>query len=689
MRLPVEWLKDYVTVSGKPEALAQRLTMAGHEVTAIHDSDDGPVLELEITPNRADCLSILGLAREVAAITGQPLKFLRTKDKRPETRDQKRKSQVSGLKSPVSVQIEDRKGCPRYIGRLIEGVKIAPSPAWMQKRLAACGIRAINNVVDITNYVLLEYGQPLHAFDFAKLAQGTIIVRRAKPSESIKTLDETTRTLTAETLVIADAARPVAVAGVMGGVGSEVTAATTTVLLESALFDPILVRRACRWLGAASESSYRFERGVDPAGVEKASARAAALMAQLAGGREQAVVDVGSKPRPRSAIIFDMPRASKWLGTPLVSSTTRGFFARLSCRVATSGSGDLQRVEPPSFRRDLTQEVDLYEEVARLIGYDRLPARVPVASGSSETTAVYWRLQSLRCLCAGLGLSEVLTWALISESELGRAGYAAGDAVRVANPLSHDHAWLRPSLIPGLLAAVRRNVTQGVSSLRLFEVGQVFVPSMTGRVVEVPRLGIALSGVWASGWQGTAPCDFFRLKGVIETLIGKLCEGTLQVSASPLAWGDVGHTARVLLGDQPVGVLGQVSARVGASLDLQDPVWIAGLFGDALLERRRTGHAGRAPTVFPPVKRDLSIVVKDGMPYERIAQVIRDVAGPLAARVELIDRYAGKQVPSGKHSLTFSIDYREASRTLAAAEVDAVHQRLVQALAERCGASLR
>jgi len=366
MRVPLEWLKEFVTIRDTPEALAGRLTMAGLEVVGIERVNGEPVLDLEITPNRADCLSILGVAREVAVLTGQRLKLpgQETGDRRQGKRGRTRlMSHVSCLK----IVIEDRAGCRRYIGRLLEGVRMGSSPAWMQRRLAACGLRPINTVVDITNYVLLETGQPLHAFDFDRLAQGTIVVRRAQATEALTTLDGVRRTLSPEILVIADAETPVAVAGVMGGVGSEVTPTTRRVLLESAWFDPVTVRRAARRLGLASESSYRFERGVDPVGVETASARAGALIRELAGGEEAAVRDVGAKPSPRRAITVEGPRLNRWLGTRLEAPTIRSTLAQLSCRVASSGMSASMQVTPPSFRQDLTQAVDLYEEVARVM----------------------------------------------------------------------------------------------------------------------------------------------------------------------------------------------------------------------------------------------------------------------------------------------------------------------------------
>ncbi len=708
MRVPLEWLKEYVTIRLKPPALAERLTMAGLEVTGIEQTGQGPVLELEITPNRADCLSIIGVAREVAAMTGVSLKNAACGVRRAEFKKPSLRSQHHIPHSAFRIQIEDRKGCRRYIGRLIEGVRIGPSPDWMQRRLAACGIRAINNVVDITNYVLLECGQPLHAFDVARLARGTILVRRARANERLTTLDGEPKTLTTEMLVIADADKPVAVAGVMGGTGSEVTAATSAVLLESALFDPLRVRRTARALSLATESSYRFERGVDPAGVEHASARAARLIEQLAGGTEAARREVGSKPLVRMSITVDLARASRWLGTPIAPSAARTMLARLGCRVAGADAGKTVHVSAPSWRRDLVREVDVYEELARAMGYDKLPSHLPsgeTSAASRKGSADFWRSQSLRCLCASLGLTEVIPWALVSETDLSRIGLSASHAARLSNPLSQDHAFLRPSLLIGLLRAVRHNLVHGAAGVRVFEVGHVVHPSAgakaigaersagTGRVSASPTerlsLGIVLCGVWARDWRTQETADFFHLKGLLEALAARLCGRALSIAPTTAPWAQPGTGVELQLDGRAVGVAGAVAHSVAHAWDLEQDVWHAELSVEALTALRRATPSVRLPEAFPPVKRDLSVLVAHDVSYERVAGIIREAGGVLASRVELIDRYTGKQLAPNTYSLTFSIEYRDPSRTLTAEEVDQVHARIGHALTERLGATLR
>ncbi|MDP3703638.1 MAG: phenylalanine--tRNA ligase subunit beta [Candidatus Omnitrophota bacterium] len=694
MRVPLEWLKEYVTLRLAPKALAERLTMAGLEVVAVHESEAGPVFDLEVTPNRADCLSITGIAREVAAITGVKLKLPRlAQGSRLKAQGKQPRASSLEPRAPLTIRIEDRKGCRRYIGRLIDGVRVGPSPAWMQKRLAACGARPINSLVDITNYVLLECGQPLHAFDYDRLADGTIVVRRARAGETIHTIDGASRPLSAEMLVIADVKRAIAVAGVMGGRETEITQPTRRILLESAWFEPTLVRRTARALGLASESSYRFERGVDPAGVAQASERAAWLIRQLTGGREVGLRDVGEATPKRTVIVVEPARMNRWLGTTLHPPTIRATLAALSCRVASSSAGEILRVEPPSFRRDLTQEVDLSEELARLVGYDKLPATIPVRPLAAvllpDASAAYRRIYALRELCASLGLTEAVTWSLVSEAELVRLGYAPAGAVRLANPLSQDHAYVRPSLLPGLLQAVRRNVTQGaVAGVRLFEVGRVMSREAGSHTGEL-RLGLVLSGLWLRDWRLREPCDFFRLKGLVQAVVERLTGVAARLHAARHPWAETTGAATLQVDGRTLGVVGQVLRTATAALDIEQEVWYAELSVEALLACARPPCRIHSVPSFPPVKRDLSVLVREGAACEAIEAAIRRVGGTLADRIELSDRYTGPQVPAGMVSLTFSLEYRDPSRTLTAAEADALHQRIGQELVQRFSAKLR
>ena len=689
MRVPIEWLTEFVPTKLIAEQLAERLTMAGLEVTGIERVDGEPILDLEITPNRADCLSIVGLAREVAALTGQRLKPPSALGSRLKAPGKSHRAYSLQPRAQVTIRIEDRQGCLRYLGRLIDDVRIGPSPAWMQRRLLACGVRPINNVVDVTNYVLLEQGQPLHAFDFDRFEKGIILVRRAIKREPITTLDGIHRALSPEVLVIADIKQAVAVAGVMGGMGSEVTPQTRRVLLESALFDPIVVRRAARRLGLSTESSYRFERGVDPAGVETASARASALICELAEGSEVALGEAGTTPSKRAGVILEANRLSRWLGLTVSPATIRTQLARLSCHVASTEASEALHVMAPSFRQDLKQDVDFFEELARVAGYERIPSTLPsrpIAPSVAGTSTSYERAQAIRSLCASLGLTEVMTWALVSERDLLHSTADQAGAVRLANPLSQDHAFLRPSLLGGLARVIQRNLAQGAIGVRIFELGNVF---HTQEPRERLRLGVALAGVWARDWRRKDACDFFILKGLLQVLIERLCGRTPHISPMPQSWGEPGCSASVHLDGRLIGEAGQVARSLAAAFDLEQEVFVAELAVSELRAAARPSTAITAPTPFPPAKRDLSIVVRDETPFDAVARIVREIGGALAERIELIDRYAGSQVPSGSHSLTFSIEYRHASRTLTSAEVDALHRRIGQALVSQLHAQIR
>ncbi len=683
MKVPLEWLQEFVTIRLRPEQLAHRLTMAGFEVTAIERVHGEWVFSVEITPNRADCLSIMGIAREVAAITGAKLTL--SEGARGEGRGARGKSHPRPLSHAprLLIRIEDRQGCRRYIGRLIEGIRIGASPAWMQKRLVACGLRPINNVVDITNYVLLEYGQPLHAFDDDRLLGGAILVRRAKVGEELVTIDETPHRLSPEMLVIADAKRPVAVAGVMGGRDTQVAEATKRVLLESAWFDPTIVRRTARALGLASESSYRFERGVDPIGVESASKRAAALLTELAGGVETAAQDAGGRPAAATTVLLEPSKASRWLGVSVPSATAKRTLEQLGFSVKPSAR--TWRVSVPSYRRDVQQDVDLIEEIARLSGYDALPATHPcgLLGPSARDESPYTQIQELRRWCTGLGLSETITWALVSKAQLDKANCWPDKPLQLQNPLSLDHLILRPTLLIGLLQVISKNLAQGIPGVRFFELGHVFTPK------EIAYLGIGIAGLWERSWQGKQPADVFRLKGVIDQLLNRCTDRSRHVQVAPLAWAEPGHSLTLQLDGKPLGVIGQVARRIREAYDIEQPVWFGEINVEALLGYPKTSATSISPSPFPPAKRDLSFLIDKRTPYTQLLELIRATGSPLAHRVELVDRYVGSQVPETKHSLTFSIEYRDPSRTLTAGEVDALHRKIREALAQRFGAQLR
>ncbi len=703
MKYPLEWLKEYVPIKISTEKLAERMTAAGFEVESIEDTPAGIVFDVEVTPNRADCLSIVGMAREIAAFTGQPMQPKKNaqipKDKPPL---ESLVRAASKKDTAIKIKLEDKDLCPRYIGQLFENIEIKPSPEWMQKRINACGTRAINNIVDITNYVLYEYGQPLHAFDYAKIADQTIHVRNANKNEKILALDELSYTLDADRLVIADTEKTLAIAGVMGGIGCETTESTTTLLLEAACFERIQVRRTSRALGLASESSYRFERGLDARGVWIAAQRAAQLIEELAGGNLVAVKEAGKKIAQRKSLSVSTAALNGWLGTDLKTREVQQALKAVGCE-AIAKTKDILTVTPPSYRPDIVQAVDCYEEVARIIGYENIPSTIPEVALATEPIAcdvlsqtlekggepspMHAQLTSLKCKVASLGLNETMNWALLPEESLTRIGLSKGMAIPLANPLSQDQAYLRPNLLIGLLSAVRRNLAHGAEGLRLFEVGSVF--NKESKPAERQTLGLAIAGTWQRDWLGHSEASFIVLKGLIENLVQRLVKQPLELEPRPLSWALQGESVAVKIAGRTVGVLAQVDPQVLASGDIETPVWFAELDVPSLCAVNSCEQKITAPAVYPPVKRDLSILIDNSTTYADLLDAINSVVDAETVSVNLMDRYAGKKLPQGKYSITFNLAYRAADRTLTAEEAETHHQKIVSHLQDKFGAQLR
>ncbi len=674
---------DASTVLALPEDAPVGRSVA--ELPGVADT----VLELEVTPNRGDCLSILGVAREVAAVTGARLRH-----RRPRPREA-----GGAAAAEVRLRIEAPDLCPRYGARVVRGVRVGPSPLEVRLRLRRSGMRPINALVDATNYVMLERGQPLHAFDLERIAERTIVVRRARPGERLVTLDGIERVLAADDLVIADARGPVAIAGVMGGRDSEVTADTRVVLLESACFAAAAVRRTQRRLGLASQAAYRFERGVDPALVPEAANAAAALMAQLAGGRvarglvEEAPGLAALAPpvlrlRPR--------RATAILGLPVSRAEAARRLARLGVRCRTEGDGLV--VTPPSFRPDLRLEEDLIEEIARLGGYDRVPVSLPeapvVAGEESPERLVLRRMR--RLLCAE-GLAETVTLAFTDAATnrvlpgfVGRA--LAPLAVR--NPLSSETGELRRSPLAGLLRVLRTNLERGMAFVGVFELGKGYGVDANGARCEPRAIAVLLHGTWPPrGVERTGPgVDFFDLKGVIGNLLAGLgCE------EAAIRWEPTqdagflhpGKAAAVALGGRAVGLAGALHPEVAERFDLAGDVWIAELdfAGVAHYVPRRS--IPRPVPRFPAVTRDIAAVVDEAFLADAIVQEVRAFNDPRIESVRLFDCYRGAPVAAGRKSLAFTIAYRAADRTLTDDEVNALHARLREHLRQRFALELR
>ncbi len=636
------------------------------------------VLDLEITPNRPDLLSHLGIAREVAALTGSSLK--------------PRQESTSGstFSGTIEVQADE---CPFYTARRLHHVKVGPSPAWLREKLEAVGVRSINNIVDITNFVMLELGQPLHAFDMHKL-QGALSVRMAEPGEKLIALDGRTYVLTPQNLVIADASGPVALAGVMGGEATGVSAETTEIVLESAYFLGTNIRRTSRTLGLMSDSSYRFERDVDPAGILVASQRAAELITEIAGGEAgelragfAANAQFGFDPQAAgeghaysSPVPLRPERCSALLGVEVEEEAIAVILTRFGLRKVGGGW------EVPSYRPDLTREVDLIEEVARVIGIDAIPSlNIGAFIESSASDLAHDRLTELRQRLAGQGLHEARSLTLVSERALAHS-FAGPEVLRVRNPLNEDQVVLRPSLVPGLLDALARNARAGERSIRLFECGRVFAKSQPE---ERTHLAILLSGTltnptWRGGTAGAA--DLLDLKGVLARVLGT--EPEFQRTDDPR----FGVSASILLDGKLVGNAAQLWPAEARGLDAHAPVVFAEIDLSEILAAAAASKCYQEVPRFPAITRDIALLAPAELPHGTIVSTLLSANEPLLARVELFDVFtdpSGEKVPVDKKSLAYSLTYRASDRTLVADEVNAAHARLKERLQTKAGVQLR
>ncbi|WP_041458769.1 phenylalanine--tRNA ligase subunit beta [Ammonifex degensii] len=636
------------------------------------------VLNLDLTPNRGDCLSIFGVAREVASIYGVELKEPPVLEKGEAGEEE------------IEVEIEAPELCGRYLARLFKEVKIGPSPLWMQTRLRAAGMRPINNVVDVTNYVMLELGQPLHAFDYTTIRGKRIVVRRARPGEELVLLDGSLLRLGPENLVIADAERAVALAGIMGGRDTEIKDDTTTVLLEAARFDPLNIRRTAKSFGLRTEASLRFERGVDIEGVRRAADRTAYLVEKIGAGRALSlVVDRYVAKRLYRTILVRPEKVEAILGTSFPYREVADKLRRLGFQLEESEEG--WRVYVPSFRHDVALEEDMVEEIARVYGYDRIPTTLPegeTTPGKQPAERAFVR--RLKSLLTGFGLSEVITYSFINPRDLQRLGVEL-EALKLRNPLSEEQAVLRTTLLPGLVGVLARNAAHRVKGLSVFEVGRVFLPGSNTLPDERLMLGLAAMGTSPRHWLTPSPIpyDFFYLKGVVEALCRAL--GIKGVSFVPLDSHPAlhpGRAARLEVGGQELGFLGELHPRLQEDYDLPARAVVAELAVAALFAQAKP-PAFRPLPRYPGVARDLSFVVRQEIPVAVVEAKIREAAGKLLKELELFDVYVGPHLPPGTRSLAFGLFFQAEDRTLTEEEVNERVEKIVRRLREDLGAELR
>jgi phenylalanyl-tRNA synthetase beta chain len=636
-----------------------------------------PVLEIGLTPNRADCLSLLGIAREVAGLQGTAMK--RPEFSMPESRD--------SIDAHTSVRIEAPDHCPRYAARLMTDITVGPSPYWLQDRLRSVGLRPINNLVDITNFVMLETGQPLHAFDFDRLGDRRIVVRTARKGEIFTTLDGKQRQLTPEMLMICDSEKPVAVGGVMGGLDSEIADTTSRVLLESAYFDPASIRKTAKKLGLNTDASHRFERGVDPHGTLTALDRAAALITELGRGKlVDGLIDVCHELPAAGPIRLDVQAANRTLGIRLNAGQMADLLRSVEFRIEADGDEALE-VAIPSFRVDVSRQQDLMEEIARLWGYDNIPVSYAAIPPDGRIAEKSW-LQRHRISekMAGMGFNEAINYSFIHKEFSERIGLAEDDvrrrAVEILNPLSEDQAVLRTSLIPGLLETMQRNLARQTRTMKLFEVGKVFISRGTHHQPEEIEM---LVGLWtgdrcASGWFGkSTPCDFYDLKGVVESLFTGLHLQSARFTKLPAeqcTFTHPGASARIILADSQVGIIGQLSTSVLDAYNIKQPAYIFEIDFDRLVEYIPDDITAQPLPRYPATSRDATLIVDQQIEAQALIAEIESMDQPLLEDVHIFDVYQGKPVPENRKSVSLRLTYRSARETLEDETVNRLHQEI-------------
>ena len=645
---------------------------------------DDVILEFDLTPNYAHCLSIIGVAREIAAITNNELHL-------PEVDLEETEEEVDDV---IDVTVKDSDLAPRYAGRVIKNVEVKESPDWLKNRLEAVGIGSVNNIVDITNYILMELGQPLHAFDYDKLEGQEIIVRRAQEGEKLLTLDEEERDLGEDMLVIADADKPVCIGGVMGGANSEVTEETTTLFLESANFAPSSVRKTSKKLKIHSDSSHRFERGVDINGVEYALNRAAELIAEIGDGDVlKGYKDVYPEEVKPQEIIVRPQRVREILGLELAKIKIKSYLERLHFDIEDKGVNLLVKV--PTYRVDVNKEIDLIEEIARIYGYDKVEptqARVELKQGKKN-----WKQKveaKTKDLLTDLGIYEVQNYSFINEDEFDKLNLAEGNCLRntveINNPVNEEHTIMRTTLLPSLLENISLNVNRGVEDLSIFELNTVFLPQSNSELPE-ERLKLSFAVMkeeLSDSWNVNAP-GFFYLKGVLESYCKQLGIEDLELIRGEFSALHPGRSAEVIIAGESSGYLGELHPDVQENYDLSQRVTICELDFANIVAAATPNREYQPLPKYPALRRDIALVVEDEVTSKEIKDLILQVGSDIIESIQLFDLYQGEQLENGDKSLAYSIKYRVADRTLTDDEVNQVQSKIEEKLNQKLGAHIR
>ena len=687
MRVTLDWLRDYVDVKDKADNVQDVLTMIGLEVTSSVDAEEDRVMDIEITPNRPDCLSVLGVARELAAAKNQSLKTPLSIKK-----FYMRKGPAHG---GAKVSVLDKKACPRYVGCILKNVKVGPSPQWLVARLNAMGVRSVNNIVDITNYVLFETGQPLHAFDLDKLQGKKIVVRKAKKAEAIITIDGVRRELDPNMLVIADAFSPVAIAGIMGGKDTEISDGTKNILLESAYFDSVSIRKTQRKLGLASESSYRFERGVDFGMILAASARAQELIKEIAGGRIKGTIsDAGGKKIKEREIVLNVEEIPRVLGVDIDVKNVISFLKRLDLKAMKKAKGKIL-VKIPSYRQDLQKEIDLIEEVVRLYGYGNVPVKIPIFKTQKTYEEEKKPLSSLKKeakrVLYSLGLSEVVTYTLTSRFAIESMGIPFENLVRLKNPLSSNQEFMRPSLLPEMLDVLNWNLNRKNTYLKLFELNKIYrLNKDKGEVDEKSNLSIGMCGVTSGNWkEKPRDLDFFDLKGAVIQFLDFLGvkSFTIEKYGSFIFRDEM--SCCIKINGNVVGRLGEVKPSIAKKFDIKQKIYVSEIAFEELLNCANLRKLFKPLARYPSIKRDISILADDSVSASSIFDLIKEEGKEIVKSVDVFDLYKGQQIEQGKKSLAYTVEYRSNEKTLKDEDVSDIHKKIQEVLVKKLGVQIR
>ncbi len=685
MLISYKWLQELTGTSLTPLELRERLTMVGLAIDSVEQKDGDSVLDVEVPSNRPDCLSHLGIAREVAVIQKSGVQ-------RPKSTVIETKGTSSEF---ASVEIEDVDLCPRYAARVVRGVRIGPSPEWLANRLNEIGQRPINNVADITNYVLHEMGQPLHAFDLAKLANQKIVVRRARAGEKLKTLDGVDRTLDQEMLVIADAKDAVALAGIMGGLDSEISETTTDVLIESAYFNPDSVRRTARKLGMDTEASRRFERGADCENVIRAQTRCVELICQIAGGAATTdAIDVYPNPLKSRTVSLRPERVESLTSLKVEEAEMKRILEALGFEEQN------WTYAVPTWRADVALEEDLVEEIARHTGYDKIGSELPPANLSGEYQPAERQRRALRRVLTGLGFDEAINFSFIEithDSEFDliptfKGSEASEKLVALENPIIEEASRMRPTLLPGLLQSVRNNLNHGTRDVNLFEIGRVFANSEEGELpLEREALGLIATGfVQEEGRaQGLREVNFFDLKGALEAGVDAMKLGPVSFDSAQSKHLREGQSAVIRLADgTTIGTIGRLADAIAANYKFRQPVYVAELDLSALIESEPRSVQYKPLPRYPSVVRDITLLVSRDVTFSQLREAIESQQLADYAGVKLVGTFEGKNIPDGQRSVTLRIEFRSAERTLRDEEIEQRNRELIDSLLKKFNAQL-